>query len=62
VKLIWDISVEVKEEGKSENIASAATQKQAEGKAHELYPGVHLDVERVRQTSSGGPCKWRKEN
>jgi hypothetical protein len=35
------------------------TQKEAIDRARELNPGVAPDVERVRDTKSGGRDKWR---
>jgi len=52
---------EVKEKGNPIPVAVAPTQKEAEQKAHQLYPGVHPDVERVRTTDKGHPDQWRKE-
>ena len=37
------------------------TQAEAESYAHELNSGDHANIERVRQTSTGGPDQWRKE-
>ena len=51
---------EVKEKGNPKPVAVAPTQKEAEQKANKLYPGVGLDVERVRHTDKGEPDKWRK--
>jgi hypothetical protein len=52
---------EVKEEGNPIPVAEAPTQKEAEEKAAQLYPGVKPDVERVRHTEKGGPDQWRKK-
>jgi hypothetical protein len=51
---------EVKERGNPNPIAVAPTQRQAEEKAHQLYPNVRPDVERVKHTDKGEPDKWRK--
>jgi hypothetical protein len=52
---------EVKQRGNPNPVATAPTQKEAEQKAEELFPGVHPDVERVRHTEKGKPDQWRKE-
>jgi hypothetical protein len=40
--------------------AVAPTQKEAIEKAREMNPGKSPDVERVRNTETGGRDKWRK--
>ncbi|MBV8491454.1 MAG: hypothetical protein JO199_13085 [Candidatus Eremiobacteraeota bacterium] len=49
------------EEGRTEPLARGQTQEEVIARAHELRPGVKLDVERVRERTEGGPDKWRSE-
>ena len=56
-----DGKYQVKERGNPKPIAEAPTQREAEEKAKQLYPGVRPDVERVRRTDKGKPDQWRKE-
>ena len=50
----------VRERGKPP-ITTARTQQDAIDAAHRLFPGVHLDIERVRDTDRGCRDKWRSE-
>jgi len=51
----------VKESNNPRPIATGSTQEEAIQAAHAARPGVKLDIERVRDTSTGSPDKWRAE-
>jgi hypothetical protein len=54
-----DGKYQVKVRGNPIPVAETPTQREAEEKVKQLYPGVHPDVERVRHTDKGKPDQWR---
>lgn len=50
----------VRAKGSERASALFTTQEEAIAHARTLNPSDHPDVERVRNTASGGPDKWRK--
>ncbi len=51
----------VREANNPRAIGTGSTQEEAIRAAHEARPGVNLDIERVRDTDTGKPDKWRAE-
>jgi hypothetical protein len=49
----------VRKEGSERASVVEKTQKEAIEKANEMFPGVKLDIERVRKTNKGRPDHWR---